>query len=255
MLVIDDFEIDTVEIRKGGVKVSILLKDGRVDFSSNDLAISDVARDVEKTTELEVFWETIAAGLRKKIAELNTEKERILSFWRRYVKWWLRGRGEKDTLEGRQDGLILLFSKKTPEKERRINAMFAYGGYLEEIEKRKLSVDETNRILEWAKSGNGNEEQLVQSISKFLNFYNEMMTYSKGEEGIWYEDLIEFELKLKEVQDIAEAFANAYRQKAVLLASVVSGRRSLGAMKEELLRFVMDNGSENKITNNKEVPK
>jgi hypothetical protein len=252
MLVIDDFEIESVEIARGGIKVSLLLKDGRVEFSSADLAITDIARDVEKTTELEVFWETIASGLRRKIAELSMEKERILSFWRRYVKWWLKGRGEKDTLEGRQDGLILLFSRQTTERERRVNAMFAYSGYLEEIEKRKLSVDEVNSILAWAKSGNGGGRE-AQGISAFLNFYNEMLSYSVGEKGVWYEDLVEFELKLKEVQDIAEAFANAYRQKAVLLASVVSGRKSLGAMKEELIRFMMDENNGNKI--NREVTK
>jgi hypothetical protein len=253
MLVVDDFEIESVEIARSGIRVSLLLKDGRVEFSSADLAITDIARDVEKTTELEVFWETVAAGLRRKIAELNVEKERILSFWRRYVKWWLKGRGEKDTLEGRQDGLILLFSRQTSERERRINAMFAYSGYLEEIEKRKLSVDEVNNILVWAKSGDGGEHREAHGISAFLNFYSEMLSYSVGEKGVWYEDLVEFELKLKEVQDIAEAFANAYRQKAVLLASVVSGRKSLGAMKEELIRFMMDENNGNKI--NREVPK
>lgn len=248
---INDFQVKALELGVDGLKLKISFGRDTLEFQSKEMAIRDISNDIERTTEMEVFWDGLCAGFRKKVAGLELERDRVLAHWRKFVKFWLKGRGEKDTIEGRLDGLFLLFSKETSEKERRRNAIFSWKGYGMEIQ-RVLDTISENDLLKWAESGD--DEWIAKINPEFLEFYYEMMKFSFGEDGVFYEDLMAIVNEAKQILETLESISTAFRQKAVLLASVISGRRSLTSLREEVFKIFREFDGENN-NNNKEVSK
>jgi len=203
-----------------------------VRFSAKDLVVSDdLVFDAKRNPALEVFWEGLSSSIKYMEAELEIKISEYIAYHKQFLKWFLKGKGEKDTIEARNEAFSLVYAENVTVEDENLAAIFAFKGYCEE-RKQPLNMDEWNILLQWSSNSN------IQVEVRDFNFFRQKMFASKRN-SIFYDKLLHEQLMLQDIARTIDAIAKGMIQKGVLLATLISGQRSLMAQKEKIFEKVL----------------
>lgn len=149
----------------------------------------------------QVWWETLLSELRKYRQEFELiEYQQYMAHWRRYAKYILIGRKEKDTIEARQDLISIVFSENTSEESRDMWARLAYKGWL----------------VEQGREDYNEEEFKVFKYRMYLLQENET-----------YESMIRKLLDMKRIEEGLQAIVDGFKQKGIFLSVLAGTEKAL----------------------------
>jgi len=210
--------MEIVSIERGkGLKVVLRLDNGEElekDIVSS-LRINSLS-DAQYHASEELFWAVLWSELNKKRANLkDLYLARYLAHCRMYAKWALKGRKEKDTIEARNDFVVLVFSSDTDDVVKRAAVVDAFKGYCIEIGK-QLTPDEAVKLDEYRRGE-------IETPDFLKDFVEKMFIYEK--EGVYHDTIMDYLHELEEQFNVIEGILNAFRQRGIFLASMLSGSK------------------------------
>lgn len=220
-------EVDTIKVllEVGGLEREV---------SAQDLLFAnDIELDAKQNPAREVFWESLANECKFLLLDQELKIDEYIAYHKQFLKWYLKGKSEKDTIEGRNEAFYIVFSSNTTELECRTAAIFAYRGYTEE-RRLPLSHDEWLLLLRWADTGG----EIAVRNNEFNEFYQRM--FQARRQGIFYDRLIIERNQLEEARNIIVSIADGMKQKGILLASLLSGKKSYITKKEDLIEKILE---------------
>lgn len=228
MQILHSFDIISIEKDINDLIVVVRRNDVEERLSASKLVFSDdLEVDAEDNPSLEVVWSNMSSMLQRMLTDQEQKIEEFVAYYKRFLKWYLKGKGEKDTIEGRNEGFYTIFGKNVGQKELYLAVAWAFKGYCEE-RKQNLNLDEWNLLLQWA---DGMTKD-TPDIRDFREFSNLML--SGRNKNIFYDELIKQKHELEEAFLSVDAVAKGFNQKGVLIASMLSGRRGLVVAREKL---------------------
>ena len=175
---------------------------------------------LEKNPGEMTFW----GGVAHQMVHQQDEAELIIkgftAYCKKYIKMYLKGKNEKDTIDGRDDAFYTVYGKNVELKERRLAGIMAYKGYCEEV-KQPLSNAEWQELSQWVILSDTKE--ISCKVREFADFYVQMMQPISA--NMYYDDLMKKFFKLKEAVGTIVAIAGGYRSFSFSLKSLVELKR------------------------------
>ncbi len=231
MKVIHHYKINELVKEIGNIIVEVDISGTPVRVEARDLVFSDnIEEDAKRNPELEVLWENIASYIKWMLSDLELKIEEFSAYSKKYIKWYLKGKGEKDTIEGRNEAFFTVYGRDVEEKDMKLAAVFAFRGFCEE-KRQPLSHEEWLNLLQFV------EGMQFAEVRDFREFYDKM--YKARLSGIFYDDLIRSLNELKEASETVSAIAEGFKQKGVLIATMLSGKKSKIYEKEKVLEEII----------------
>jgi len=196
-------KVDVILINRNVADVILFDSNGkeldRIPIKSELEFGSDIDKEMEEHSAKQWMYEQLLAEQRRALTMFrDVEVAKFRAHCRTYGKYMLKGMGEKDTVEGRQDAVVTAFSKDvTPDGMKRF-AKAAYRGFL---------------LYRYGAAGMKDKEAQEDFNVELDRFFEEMYAYQlDDEDGVWYEDVMEAlaseEFRLHSLEAITSSFVS-----------------------------------------------
>ena len=159
---------------------------GEVYDLAEELGFSkDLSRSLERHSANQVYWESLAADLTRRLEEFEAlGYAKWFSHCRHYAKLAYRGMGEENlTKEAINDAVIRIFGKTTSKSQRDRYVKYAFHAHL------CITLGNAGRAERFKTSEKYEEE--------FEEFKRDMLSYIEGSQPWYYETVIQTKFDLR----------------------------------------------------------
>ncbi len=175
----------------------------------------------------QVWWESLLSELRKHRQEFEMiEYQQYIAHWRRYAKYIMVAKGEKDTIEARMDLVSLAFSELASEESKRDWANLAYKG--------------------WSKE-QGNKEEEGKNEKEIKEFVKRMYILEQETPSQTFETVTKRLLDLKRAEEGLSAIVEGFKQKGIFISVLAGTEKALMATSVGRYNQVVEEGVRGKV--------